>query len=267
MAHFAKPAEGSWTEHYPELGTGPVVLRGLDLARALRARARGDLPPDVAERRPRRAAPQGRQLLHQGARRAPARRSSSCAARTARSAPSTTSAATAATSSCGTTSRARRRAAPAASSPASTTAGATTSRASCTFVQQESEFFDLDKADYGLAPVQAEVWEGFIFVNLDPDEHHVAARLPRRARARPRGLPVRRDDPGATSTGPRSGATGSSSSTRSPSSTTHPSCTRSRPSPRSRASSRATATRRSPTTSTVRTAWCRRGAACRRRRT
>ena len=24
MAHFAKPAEGSWTEHYPELGTGPV---------------------------------------------------------------------------------------------------------------------------------------------------------------------------------------------------------------------------------------------------
>jgi phenylpropionate dioxygenase-like ring-hydroxylating dioxygenase large terminal subunit len=38
----------------------------------------------------------------------------------------------------------------------------------CTFVQQESEFFDLDKKDYGLAPVQAEVWEGFIFVNLDP---------------------------------------------------------------------------------------------------
>src|SRR6476469_8714379 len=24
MAHFTKPAEGSWTEHYPELGTGPV---------------------------------------------------------------------------------------------------------------------------------------------------------------------------------------------------------------------------------------------------
>ena len=38
-----------------------------------------------------------------------------------------------------------------------------------TFVQQESEFFDLDKADYGLVPVQTEVWEGFIFVNLDPD--------------------------------------------------------------------------------------------------
>src|SRR5947209_8660839 len=37
-----------------------------------------------------------------------------------------------------------------------------------TFVQQESEFFDLDKDDYGLAAVQTEVWEGFIFVNLDP---------------------------------------------------------------------------------------------------
>ncbi|WP_106400098.1 aromatic ring-hydroxylating oxygenase subunit alpha [Actinocorallia populi] len=38
-----------------------------------------------------------------------------------------------------------------------------------TFVQQEGEFFDLDKADYGLKDVRCEVWEGFIFVNLDPD--------------------------------------------------------------------------------------------------
>jgi phenylpropionate dioxygenase-like ring-hydroxylating dioxygenase large terminal subunit len=36
-----------------------------------------------------------------------------------------------------------------------------------TFVQQESEFFDLDKSQYGLADVRAEVWAGFIFVNLD----------------------------------------------------------------------------------------------------
>jgi len=36
-----------------------------------------------------------------------------------------------------------------------------------TFVQQESEFFDLDKSDFGLAPVRVELWEGFIFVNLD----------------------------------------------------------------------------------------------------
>ncbi|MET9992725.1 aromatic ring-hydroxylating dioxygenase subunit alpha [Streptomyces mutabilis] len=37
------------------------------------------------------------------------------------------------------------------------------------FVQQEGEFFDLDKSDYGLMQVQAEVWEGFIFVNLDTE--------------------------------------------------------------------------------------------------
>src|SRR4051794_5283568 len=39
----------------------------------------------------------------------------------------------------------------------------------CTFVQQESEFFDLDKANFGLVPVRCEVWEGFVFVNLDND--------------------------------------------------------------------------------------------------
>jgi len=39
----------------------------------------------------------------------------------------------------------------------------------CTFVQQEPEFFGLDKNDYPLASVQADVWEGFIFVNLDPE--------------------------------------------------------------------------------------------------
>ena len=51
--------------------------------------------------------------------------------------------------------------------------------ASCTFVQQETEFFDLDKSDYGLVPVQLDVWEGFIFVNLDTANTVPAARLPR----------------------------------------------------------------------------------------
>ena len=37
---------------------------------------------------------------------------------------------------------------------------------SCVFVQQESEFFALDKADYGLVPVHCDVWCGFIFVNF-----------------------------------------------------------------------------------------------------
>jgi phenylpropionate dioxygenase-like ring-hydroxylating dioxygenase large terminal subunit len=34
------------------------------------------------------------------------------------------------------------------------------------FVQQEGEFFDLDKSQFGLVPVHCDVWEGFIFVNL-----------------------------------------------------------------------------------------------------
>ncbi len=37
------------------------------------------------------------------------------------------------------------------------------------FVQQEDEFFDLDKDDYGLVPVHCDVWEGFIFINLAPE--------------------------------------------------------------------------------------------------
>jgi phenylpropionate dioxygenase-like ring-hydroxylating dioxygenase large terminal subunit len=42
----------------------------------------------------------------------------------------------------------------------------------CAFVQQESEFFDLDKSDLGLVPVHCDVWAGFIFVNLadDPEQ-------------------------------------------------------------------------------------------------
>ena len=38
-----------------------------------------------------------------------------------------------------------------------------------TFVQQEDEFFDVDKTDYPLKPVRCEVWEGFIFVNFDDE--------------------------------------------------------------------------------------------------
>ena len=30
----------------------------------------------------------------------------------------------------------------------------------CTFVQQEGEFFDFDKGDYGLVPVHCDVWAG-----------------------------------------------------------------------------------------------------------
>ncbi|MGZ5372486.1 MAG: aromatic ring-hydroxylating oxygenase subunit alpha [Aeromicrobium sp.] len=40
---------------------------------------------------------------------------------------------------------------------------------SLSFVQQEDEFFDLDKSSMGLVPVACDVWEGFIFVNFAPE--------------------------------------------------------------------------------------------------
>ena len=40
---------------------------------------------------------------------------------------------------------------------------------SLVFIQQESEFFDVDKDALGLVPVACDIWEGFIFVNLDPE--------------------------------------------------------------------------------------------------
>jgi phenylpropionate dioxygenase-like ring-hydroxylating dioxygenase large terminal subunit len=36
----------------------------------------------------------------------------------------------------------------------------------CTYVHQEDEFFAIDKAELGLAPVHCDVWAGFIFVNV-----------------------------------------------------------------------------------------------------
>ena len=84
--------------------------------------------------------------------------------------------------------------------------------------------------------------------------------VPGRLRRGHRGLPVPRDDPGRTSTGPKSPATGSSTSTPLPSSTTHPCCTRSSRCRRNRRNCRARATRPSTTRSTARTVSSRRGA-------
>ena len=36
----------------------------------------------------------------------------------------------------------------------------------CTYVHQQEEFFDLEKANLGLAPVHCDVWAGFVFVCL-----------------------------------------------------------------------------------------------------
>ena len=63
-----------------------------------------------------------------------------------------------------------------------------------TFVQQEEEFFDLDKSRYGLVSVHCDVWEGFIFINLADEPEQGAARLPGPDDPWSGRLSVRRDD-------------------------------------------------------------------------
>ena len=81
MPHFVKPAEGSWTEHYPELGTGPVSYEDSISPEHYERERDAIFRADVAQRRPGRAAAAHRQLLHEGARRGAHVGRSSCAAR------------------------------------------------------------------------------------------------------------------------------------------------------------------------------------------
>ncbi len=46
-------------------------------------------------------------------------------------------------------------------------------------IQQEDEFFDIDKSTMGLVPVRTDVWQGFIFINFDDEAGPVAAYLGR----------------------------------------------------------------------------------------
>ena len=59
------------------------------------------------------------------------------------------------------------------------------------FVLQEEEYFDFDKDDFGLIPVQCESWEGFIFMNLDRGAAAEPARVPGADGDRPRRISVR----------------------------------------------------------------------------
>ena len=168
MAHFAKPAEGSWTEHYPELGTGPVSYED-------------SISPEHYERE--RKAIFGRTWLNVGR---------------VEQLPRNGSYFTKELDAAGTSlvvvrgadgdihafhniCRHRGNKLVWQDYPGEETSG-TCRQFTCkyhgwrystdgqlTFIQQESEFFDLDPSDYGLADVQVEAWEGFIFVNLDKD--------------------------------------------------------------------------------------------------
>ena len=168
MPHFAKPAEGSWTEHYPELGTGPVSYEDsispdhYELERKA-IFARTWLNVGRVEQLPRNGSyftkeldAAGTSLVIVRGRDGEVRAFHNIC-------------------------RHRGNKLVWNDYPGEETSG-TCRQFTCkyhgwryategdlTFVQQESEFFDLDKSEYGLAGVQVEAWEGFIFVNLDPE--------------------------------------------------------------------------------------------------
>jgi phenylpropionate dioxygenase-like ring-hydroxylating dioxygenase large terminal subunit len=167
MPHFPKPAEGSWTEHYPELGTGPVSYEDSI------SPSHYELERDAIFRKTWLNVGRVEQIARKGAyftRELDAARTSIVVVNTGEQIKAFHNIC-----------RHRGNKLVWNDFPQEETSG-TCRQFTCkyhgwrydlegdlTFVQQEEEFFDLDKADYGLAAVQCEVWEGFICVNLDAD--------------------------------------------------------------------------------------------------
>jgi phenylpropionate dioxygenase-like ring-hydroxylating dioxygenase large terminal subunit len=167
MAHFEKPVEGSWTEHYPELGTAPVsyedsispehyeLERRAIFARTWLNVGRVEQLPRVGSYFTRELAAAATSVVVVRGRDGEVRAFHNIC-------------------------RHRGNKLVWNDYPLEETAG-TCRQFTCkyhgwrydlegalTFVQQESEFFDLDREKFGLVPVQTETWEGFVFVNLDP---------------------------------------------------------------------------------------------------
>src|SRR6476620_12728377 len=168
MPHFPKPAEGSWTEHYPGLGTGPVSYEDsispafFELERKA-IFARTWLNVGRVEQLPRVGSYFTREI--------DAARTSIVVVRAA------DGEVRAFHNMC----RHRGNKLVWQDYPGEETSG-TCRQFTCkyhgwrydlegdlNFVQQEGEFFDLDKEQNGLVPVHCEVWSGFIFVNVAPE--------------------------------------------------------------------------------------------------
>jgi phenylpropionate dioxygenase-like ring-hydroxylating dioxygenase large terminal subunit len=168
MAHFAKPAAGSWTEHYPELGTATVSYED-------------SISPEHYELE--RKAIFGRTWLNVGRVEQIPKTGSYFTKEiaVARAAVIIVRGADGEVRAFHNVCRHRGNKLVWSDYPGEEVSG-TCRQFTCkyhgwryaldgalTFVQQESEFFDLDKDAFGLAPVQADTWEGFIFINLNPD--------------------------------------------------------------------------------------------------
>ncbi len=167
MPHFGKPSQGSWTEHYPELGTGPVSYEDsispehYELERAAIFR-RTWLNVGRVEQLPKVGSYFTKELDAAG--------TSVVVVRSA-------DRINAFHNIC----RHRGNKLVWMDYPQEETSG-TCRNFTCkyhgwrygiegelNFVQQEEEFFGLDKADYGLKDVAVDTWEGFIWINLDPE--------------------------------------------------------------------------------------------------
>jgi phenylpropionate dioxygenase-like ring-hydroxylating dioxygenase large terminal subunit len=167
VPHFAKPAAGSWTEHYPELGTGPVdYTDSIDPAHYEAERTaifqRTWLNVGRVERLPRTGSYFTKELAVAGTSLIIVKGGDGevrafhnvCRHRGNKLVwndfPSEETAGTCRQFTC------------------KYHAWRYSLAGELTFVQQEEEFFNLDKSEYGLKGVRCEIWEGFIFVNLDP---------------------------------------------------------------------------------------------------
>ncbi len=167
MPHFTKPDEGSWTEHYPELGTAPVSYAD-------------SISPEYYELE--RDAIFGRTWLNVGRVEQLAKKGSFFTKEldAARTSVIVVRGMDDEVRAFHNICRHRGNKLVWSDFPREETSGVCRNftckyhgwryglEGELTFVQQEEEFFNLDKADYSLASVQCEVWEGFIFVNLDP---------------------------------------------------------------------------------------------------
>jgi len=165
VARFPKPAEGSWTEHYPGLGTGPVSYEDsvspelYELEREAIFR-RAWLNVGRVEQLPREGSYFTRELA--------VLRTSLLVVR------DRSGAVRAFHNVC----RHRGNKLVWDDIPRQETSGTARQFACkyhgwrygldgvCAFVQQEGEFFDLDRSSLGLVPVHCDAWAGFIFVNL-----------------------------------------------------------------------------------------------------
>ena len=140
MARFPKPAEGSWTQHYPELGTGPVSYHD-------------SISPEIYElernaifKRAWLNVGRVEQLPRKGSYFTKEMKAANTSIILVRNKSGDINA-------FHNVCRHRH-------------AWRFDLDGNLTFVQQEEEFFDLDKSRYPLVAVHCEVWEGFIFVNF-----------------------------------------------------------------------------------------------------